>query len=94
MLVREVNVQTGKVTERPYTQKELDNIVAITDDEKWRRVRVERNQLLKDSDHKVFSDYPITAEKKAEWIAYRDKLRTIPQRYTDPSAVIYPVEPK
>ena len=60
----------------------------------WIEVRKKRDQMLKDSDHKVFSDYPITAEKKAEWIAYRDKLRTIPQRYTDPSAVIYPVEPK
>ena len=63
-------------------------------EKKWKEVRKKRDQMLRDSDHKMLSDYSITAEKKAEWIAYRDQLKNIPQRYTDPSAIIYPIKPK
>lgn len=47
MLVREVNVQTGEKTSRPYTQKELDDIEAAkptqkeVDDRELARLRLE-----------------------------------------------------
>jgi hypothetical protein len=62
--------------------------------EAWRKIRKERNQLLKDSDYIMVSDAPITAEKKEEWATYRQALRDIPQDYDSPDEVVYPTKPK
>ena len=62
--------------------------------EAWRKIRKERNQFLKDSDHKMLSDYSITAEKKVEWTTYRQALRDIPQDYDSPDEVVYPDKPE
>jgi len=44
-------------------------------------MRQERNQLLKDSDFRVLSDYPHT--KKEAWITYRQELRYFPETWVD-----------
>jgi len=62
--------------------------------EAWRKIRKERNQLLKDSDYIMVSDAPITTEKKEEWEAYRQALRDIPQDYDSPDEVVYPDKPE
>ena len=62
--------------------------------EAWRKIRKERNQLLKDSDYIMVSDAPITTEKKEEWTTYRQVLRDIPQDYDSPDEVVYPTKPK
>ena len=62
--------------------------------EAWRKIRKERNKLLKDSDYIMVSDAPITAEKKEEWTTYRQSLRDIPQDYDSPDEVVYPTKPK
>ncbi len=62
--------------------------------EAWRKIRKERNQLLKDSDYIMVSDAPITAEKKEEWETYRQALRDIPQDYDSPDEVVYPDKPE
>ena len=48
-------------------------------------VRIERNELLKQSDWTQFSDSPLTAEKKAEWATYRQALRDITVGLTVPT---------
>ena len=60
----------------------------------WKEVREKRGQMLKDSDHKMLSDYSITAEKKEEWETYRQALRDIPQDYDSPDEVVYPDKPE
>ena len=62
--------------------------------EAWKKIRKERNQLLKDSDYIMVSDAPITTEKKEEWTTYRQALRDIPQDYDSPDEVVYPDKPK
>ena len=62
--------------------------------EAWRKIRNQRNQLLKDSDYIMFPDITITAEKKEEWETYRQALRDIPQDYDSPDEVVYPTKPK
>jgi hypothetical protein len=62
--------------------------------EAWRKIRKQRNQLLKDSDYIMVSDAPITAEKKEEWETYRQSLRDIPQTFSNPDDVTYPDKPE
>ena len=62
--------------------------------EAWRKIREERNQLLKDSDYIMFPDITISAEKKEEWETYRQVLRDIPQDYDSPDEVVYPDKPE
>jgi len=44
-------------------------------------MRQERNQLLKDCDFRVLSDYPNT--NKEAWISYRQELRTLPETWVE-----------
>ena len=60
----------------------------------WEDIRNKRNQLLKDSDYKMFPDITITAEKKEEWTTYRQALRDIPQTFSNPDDVTYPDKPE
>ena len=62
--------------------------------EAWRKIRKERNKLLKDRDYIMVSDITITTEKKEEWTTYRQALRDIPQDYDSPDEVVYPTKPK
>jgi len=62
--------------------------------EAWKKIRKERNQLLKDSDYIMFPDITITTEKKEEWITYRQSLRDIPQTFSNPDDVTYPDKPE
>ena len=62
--------------------------------EAWRKIRKQRNQLLKDSDYIMFPDITTSAERKQEWTTYRQALRDIPQDYDSPDEVVYPTKPK
>jgi hypothetical protein len=44
----------------------------------WDDIIDKRNSKLRDSDWTQIPDSPLTAEKKAEWAAYRQALRDIP----------------
>jgi len=44
-------------------------------------MRQVKNQLLKDCDFRVLSDYP-NANKEA-WITYRQQLRTLPETWSE-----------
>ena len=56
-------------------------------------VRLERNNLLSNTDHLIQSDYPISDEKKQEIKAYRQALRDIPQQDGFPDNIIWPDKP-
>ena len=49
----------------------------------WERVRVERNNLLEDTDIYMVLDYPITEAKRTEFQTYRTLLRNIPTTYSE-----------
>jgi hypothetical protein len=60
----------------------------------WKKIRKERNQLLKDSDYMILADAPVDETQKQEWTTYRQALRDIPQDYDSPDEVVYPDKPK
>ena len=68
------------------TKEELDVLLLeIMKDE----MRIERNQLLKDSDFRVLSDYPDA--NKEDWITYRQDLRDFPSVWS--VGVPFPTKP-
>ena len=61
----------------------------------WTKVTLMRNFLLMDSDWTQIGDAPISAEEKAKWVTYRQKLRDIPEEQKDnaANAVVFPITP-
>ena len=61
----------------------------------WTKVSLIRNFLLMDSDWTQLGDAPISAEEKAKWVTYRQKLRDIPQDQATIAAnsVVFPITP-
>lgn len=62
----------------------------------WTKITIVRNFLLMDSDWSQLGDSPLTDDEKAQWVAYRKKLRDIPQEQLSipPSNVKFPISPK
>ena len=58
----------------------------------WDLVRVNRTNLLKESDWTQGADSPLTDSKKAEWVTYRQSLRNIPTQ-SDPYKITWPTKP-
>ena len=67
-------------------------VTSKTDEECWEAVRLSRNQRLLKCDWTQLSDSPLTVEKKAEYVQYRQALRDITLQ-PDPKNIIWPTEP-
>jgi len=73
------------------SQEELDAAwPAVRDAQAWDAVRVERDRLLAACDWTQVADAPVDA---AAWAAYRQALRDVPQDYTTPEDVVWPIPP-
>ena len=88
----EYNVVTGKKTVREHTQAEIDARIASagTDEQKWRRIRQDRTQLLKDTDYAALPDSP---EMTSEMATYRQALRDLPASESNPDDIVFPSKP-
>ena len=90
------NWNTGKLGAKP-TLASLDAQISDAEIEAkmmWKKIRKERNQLLKDSDYIMVSDAPVNETQKQEWTTYRQSLRDIPQTFSNPDDVTYPDKPE
>lgn len=58
------------------------------------KVRNIRNFRLKQSDKYSYPDFPITTEKRNEWLAYRQALRDITSQPGFPDNVVWPTKPE
>ena len=56
----------------------------------WDAVRSKRDQLIRDTDWTMI---PGASVDQAQWAAYRQILRDLPQTYTNPEDVVWPVQP-
>ena len=56
------------------------------------QLRIERNELLMETDYIMVSDYPHTIFEKQAWMDYRQKLRDLPTT-ADLSNIEYPAKP-
>jgi hypothetical protein len=92
-LTHEVYLDTENVARYRWTinLKTGDALTQATRD-KWTMVRVDRTAILTSSDFTQLADAPITAEKRAEWVIYRQALRDITTQ-TDPFSIVWPTSP-
>ena len=75
-----------KTAEKP-TKEHLES---LWEELKKDNMRQERNQLLKDCDFRVLSDYPNT--NKEAWVSYRQELRDFPALWSE--GMDYPIKPE
>lgn len=57
----------------------------------WQTIRTERNVKLKRTDYTQLRDFTGNTEA---WATYRQELRDIPQTFSDPNMVVWPVAPQ
>jgi len=88
--VREMNVSTGEIITREYTQAEKDAIAAMqpTTDQKWVKIRRKRDELLRECDWWASSDLTMSDAQTA----YRKALRDIPTQ-SDVDNITWPSKP-
>lgn len=56
----------------------------------WERLRKHRNSLLSDCDYRMVNDAPWVV---TEWAKYRQELRDLPKKTTNPKLADWPVAP-
>lgn len=59
----------------------------------WAALRAERDSRLQACDWTQLEDAPLALDKKAEWAAYRQELRDVPEDTVDPTAPVWPAQP-
>ena len=55
--------------------------------------RAKRDKMLESCDYLMALDYPISADAREQWRAYRQALRDIPQQEGFPDNIEWPVKP-
>ena len=81
------SIEWNNTTEPKATKEHLES---LWEELKKENMRQERNQLLKDCDFRVLSDYPNT--NKEAWITYRHNLRTLPETWSE--GMDFPIKPE
>ena len=88
-----VNCQTGEQTIVPLTAEEVAQQEAYARDVlpglQLEQLRVQRNQLLAETDYLALSDSTLTDEMRT----YRQALRDLPANTADPANPVWPVKP-
>ena len=84
----------GVVCDKPEPEENtVEELIALLQPE----VRFKRNAKLTRSDWTQFPDSPLSDSKKAEWAAYRQALRDIPETYSEATSlddIIWPTRPE
>ena len=57
------------------------------------KIRMQRNNLLKQTDYLMMSDYPISDDRLAKVKIYRQALRDIPEQAGFPRTITWPEKP-
>ena len=57
------------------------------------KIRMQRNNLLKQTDYLMMSDYPIESDRLAKVKIYRQALRDIPEQAGFPRTITWPEKP-
>ena len=70
---------------------ERDRLSAIQSS--WDKLRNVRNIHISNTDWVMLSDISMTTEKKEEWETYRQALREVPSKTSDPTNVTWPTPP-
>jgi hypothetical protein len=73
----------------------MDNLESIfeldiPEEYRWERIRICRDQLLKNSDYRMIEDVP---GDKVTWANYRQSLRDLPSSVDNPLEIVFPDSP-
>lgn len=71
----------------------FDKIEQYANDKKADEARAKRDKMLESCDYLMTLDYPISADAREQWRAYRQALRDIPQQEGFPDNIEWPVKP-
>ena len=69
--------------------KDDEALTAYQTAEKWKRIRIDRNVRLAETDYLALKDNTLSADMKA----YRKALRDVPKQ-TDPDNITWPIKPE
>jgi len=87
-------ISDGKIVNAPEADAtNTDDLIHQTQKES----RANRNARLQKSDWTQFPDSPLTTEKKAEWMTYRQALRDVPSNNANVTSlddIIWPTKPE
>lgn len=67
--------------------------IDITIEHNLALIRAKRSALLAETDYTQLPDSPLSAEKKAQYAAYRQALRDIPSTMNEQGQVVWPEKP-
>ena len=85
------NAITGEEISRvPFTAEEIAEVQAAGQISLLQNLRIERNQLLAETDYLALSDATLTDEMRA----YRQALRDLPANTADPANPVWPTKPE
>lgn len=82
---------------RPLTPEEIEQRVLDAEEGllmQHRMMRMERNARLAASDWTQIPNSPLTETQRAEWAVYRQELRDLPSRTSDPENPDWPKAPE
>jgi|TARA_B100000085_G_C18326467_1_gene424445 hypothetical protein len=66
----------------------------VTDFTPFERIKAIRDCTLQSTDWTQTADAPLSAEKKAEWAEFRQKLRDLPETYNEETQEVdWPIAP-
>ena len=89
------NVDPYQDGDKWYTQKVTAYVAPSpspdSTEEKWKMVRFERHEKLRECDYVVLEDSQVS--NKDEWKTYRQALRDVPANNSDPDNITWPKEP-
>lgn len=71
----------------------LEERKGIVSNFNWNIIRTRRDVLINETDWTQVPDSQLPENKKAEFSAYRQELRDIPQTYINPDDVVWPIKP-
>lgn len=72
----------------------FDKMEQHANDKKADEARAKRDKMLESCDYLMALDYPISADAREQWRAYRQALRDIPQQEGFPDNIVWPEKPK
>jgi hypothetical protein len=76
------------------SRPDVSAIIAAHDpDDRWDKIRSDRNLRLSTCDWTQLPDAALAGDERKAWAEYRQALRNLPQTYSNPNDVIWPVMP-
>lgn len=85
-------IEGNEVVQYEQVRTKTESEINEENTQMWESIRIERQQLLLESDWTQLSDVNLTNEQKLQWQTYRQELRDITNQ-PDPKNISWPTKP-